>query len=146
MIVAIIGIIVIAGSMVYYFVFFRAEKERAEIKLQEEKFDYEKEQKAIEQTKIEQEKKAKEQEELNNKTMLVNALAELEKWYNDSNQQAYDNYLKAWDSECKRLGYKPGSALPKDIANDLDKDYENALDRIATDYQNQKDSIYKLYD
>jgi flagellar basal body-associated protein FliL len=37
MIVALVAIVAISGSMIYYFVFFRTEKERTETKLQEQK-------------------------------------------------------------------------------------------------------------
>ena len=52
MIIAIIGIIVIAGSMIYYFVIFRPGIEKAELKLQEQKAEADKkdtEQKATEE-------------------------------------------------------------------------------------------------
>ena len=57
MIIAMVAIVAIAGSMIYYFVFFRPGVTRAEIRLQEENLKYEKEQKALEQKNIEQEKK-----------------------------------------------------------------------------------------
>ena len=42
MIIAIIGIVVMAGSLIYYFVFFRTGIEKAEIRLQEQKLESEK--------------------------------------------------------------------------------------------------------
>ena len=42
MIIAIVGIVVIAGSTVYYYVFVKAESERADIRLKEQKFELEK--------------------------------------------------------------------------------------------------------
>ena len=158
MIVAVVAIVAIAGSMFYYFVFFKPGIAKAEIGLQEEKFEFEKEQKAVEQIKIEQEKKDKEQAEINKKINLSNALAELDKWYNDSTNKAYEVYKEAWYNQCIRLRISFASlsedqiaegqlpALPADIADKLGKDLKDALKMIDYRYQMQKDSIYKLYE
>ena len=49
MIVAIIALVAIAGSMIYYFVFFKPEQQKAEIRLEAQKLEFEKEQKELEQ-------------------------------------------------------------------------------------------------
>ena len=146
MIIAIVAIIAVTGSMTYYFIFFRPEKERAEIKLQEEKFEFEKEQKATEQIKIEQ----KEKEAIDKKTSLVNALASLEEWYNDSLNQAYKSYSAQWEKACKDLGLKfispPESWLPNIIAETLTEDYNQTIKRIQSQNESYKEDIYKLYE
>ena len=146
MIVAIIALVAIAGSMIYYFVFFKPEQQKAEIRLEAQKLEFEKEQKELEQKKIEQENSDKKQQELNKKINLQEALVSLGKWYNDSLDQAYKDYRAQWDEECKVLGLKPGSPLPSAQANILNENYDKAIKRLDEIYQNQKDDIYKLYE
>ena len=146
MIIAMVAIVAIAGSMIYYFVFFRPGVTRAEIRLQEENLKYEKEQKALEQKNIEQEKKDKEQAEINQKTKLLDALIALDKWHQDSLNQAYKDYRIQWDNECTRLGKKPESPLPTATADTFNEYYNQAIKRIDESYQSQKDDIYKLYE
>ncbi|MHB8278768.1 MAG: hypothetical protein ACYDIA_14095 [Candidatus Humimicrobiaceae bacterium] len=70
MIIAIIAIIAIAGSLVYYYVFFKPEIAKAEIRLQEQKFESDK--KEIEK---------KSAEEVLRKENLEKCLKEAEVWY-----------------------------------------------------------------
>lgn len=72
MIVAMIAIIAIAGSMIYYFVFFKPGIAKAEIKLQEQKFELDKK---------EIEKKAA--EEATRKVNLEKCLKEADDWYGE---------------------------------------------------------------
>lgn len=150
MIVAISALIAIAGSMIYYFVFFRPEIAKAEIRLQEEK-------QAADELRIESEVESKKQEELDKKAALgqevldkkvklVEALAEAEKWYNDSIAQANEAYYAQWNIECERLGRKPNSALPVDIVTILDDRHNKTINQIEKQYQSKKDDIYKLYE
>ena len=143
MIIAIVAIVAITGSLIYYLVFFRPGIEKAEIRLQEEK-------QASEKLRIETEKKDKEQKEIDKKTGLVNALAYLEKWHNDSLDQAYKDYSAQWKKACEDLGMKfttpPESLLPKATADMLNEYYDKAVERIDESYQSQKDDIYNLYE
>ena len=79
MIIAIVAIVAIAGSMIYYFIFFRPEKERAEIKLQEEKLEFEKEKQRSTEISIEKDKEDKAQQELNKKSDLAEKLGYLDR-------------------------------------------------------------------
>lgn len=113
---AVVLTIAVSSSLIYYYVYFRPANERA--KWQAE-LEWEKEKQARQERKEaleEYEKKIK-------KAELDSCL-----------DRAYENYQKMWDDECKRLGYKPGSALPKDIADNLNEYYEN-----------DKEDCYKLY-
>jgi regulator of replication initiation timing len=65
MIVAIIALVAIAGSLVYYFVFFKPENARVELRLQEK----------LQEDKIKQEQV--------NKEKLKQALDELDNWYKE---------------------------------------------------------------
>jgi hypothetical protein len=65
MIIAMVAILAIAGSMIYYFVFFKPENARAELSLQE---------------KLQTEKTQQEQA---NKEKLKQALDELDNWYQE---------------------------------------------------------------
>ena len=85
MIVAMVAIVAIAGSMIYYFVFYKAEKERAEVALQEQKLEDEKEKQNIEEQKKDQEEiKAATDERIEQKRKKDEVL----KYIND-----YDNLL-----------------------------------------------------
>ena len=128
MIIAIVAIVAIAGSMLYYFVFFRAGIEKAEIRLQEEK-------QSSEELRIE-----------NKKAALTAALAVAEIWYNDSVDQAYKDYKDQWNKECELLGLKPDSSLPSATADWLNEYYDKAVERIDEQYQRKKDDIYKIYE
>ncbi|GAH06685.1 unnamed protein product, partial [marine sediment metagenome] len=128
MIIAIVAIVVIAGSLLYYYVFFRPGIEKAEIRLQEEK-------QSAEELRIENEKKNKEQEELNKKVALSEALVKLAGWYDDDLDSAYKTYVEEWNAECKRLGKAPDSPLPGDLADKLGERYDQAVKRIDELYQ-----------
>jgi uncharacterized protein YxeA len=146
MIVAIVALVAIAGSAVYYFVFYKPEIARTEIRLQEEKIQYDKEQKAIEQKAIEQEKKDKEEADANKKMALAKALDNLNKQYEEGKVNAYKNYIDEWNRNCASRGLAPGSNLPSDLATALQKNYDNNLAFLAKEYQSNKDDIYKLFD
>jgi len=150
MIIAIVAIVAIAGSMIYYYVFFRTGIAKAEIRLQEENLKFEKEKQLSEELRIENEKKTKEQEELNKKAALFEALADLGKWHNDSLDKAYKDYSAQWKKACEDLGWKfispSESWLPKATAETLNENYNQAIKRIDEQYQSQKDDIYKLYE
>ena len=70
MIIAIVAIVAIAGSMVYYFVFFKPGIAKAEIRLQEEKFEFDK-----------KEIGKKSEEETLRKENLERCLKEADDWY-----------------------------------------------------------------
>jgi len=146
MIVAIIAMITIAGSMIYYFIFFKPGQQKSEIRLQEQKLELEKEKQRADEIRIEKDKEYKEQQELNKKAELAEQLVDLTNWYNEAMEKAYENYKKSWNEYCKDRGLAPDSLLPIDIANDLGEYYQKELDHIDKLYQNSKDEIYKLYD
>ena len=135
MIIAIVAVVAIAGSMIYYYVFFRTGIEKAEIRLQEEKLELEKENQRDE-----------EQEELNKKAALFEALAGLEKWHNESLDQAYKTYREQWDKACKYLGKEPGSDLPNVIKKDIDEEYNKACEKIDKQYQAEIEKTFKLWE
>lgn len=153
MIIAIIAIVAIAGSMIYYFVFFRTGIAKAEIGLQEQKLELEKEKQRATEISIEKDKEDKaqqeankEQQELNKKANLAEDLAELEKWHDDKLNQAYESFRAIWNKECERLGLKPESPLPNSTGELLKKDFYQIVEIIKENYQSKKDDIYKLYD
>ena len=135
MIVAIVALIAIVGSMVYYFIFLRTEKERAEISLQEQELEFEKEKQRTEK-----------QQEFNNKTELINQLDDLRVWYNESMEKVYENYRENWYNECISRGLAPDGSLPKNKADELDDQYHKEIEYIDKLYQGLKDDLYKLYD
>jgi len=145
MIVAIVAIVAIAGSMIYYFVFFRTGIEKAEIRLQEQKFELEKQQKRDEEIKTEQEKQEKEIQESLNKEFLAKCLDDAYQIYTNNTDNAYKVYIENWNAECKRLGRAPDSLLPKDIAEELDEDYNSEVERIDKLYENAKADCFKFW-
>jgi len=138
MVCVIVLVLVVSGSMIYYFVFFRTEKDRAEIKLQEEMLELEKQ-------KIKQEAEAGKIEQ-NKKTELSDKLTNLEIVHTEALQEAYDNYIKNWNDSCERLGLEPESALPENIAKHIEEQYQEDIENINNYFNNLRDSIYKLYE
>jgi len=150
MIIAIVAIVAIVGSLIYYYVFFRHGIEKAEINLQEQKLELEKEKQRADEIRIEEDKEYKKQQELNKKAELAEALADLEKWHNNSLDQAYKDYCAQWYKECVKLGWEFTSPfespLPKATVEWLNENYKYTIKRIDEQYQSQKDDIFKLYE
>jgi biotin-(acetyl-CoA carboxylase) ligase len=133
-IISIIAIILITGSLLYYYVFFRTVNDRAQIKLEERKLELEEQ----------KEKSDKLQEEIQ-KQELLNILEELEKWRNSALDQAYKDYLDQWNKECISLGLNPDSRLPTENADRINKEYDQNVEQIYEQYQIQKEDYYKFY-
>jgi uncharacterized FlaG/YvyC family protein len=87
MIVAIVVMVAIAGSMIYYFVFYKPGVERAEIKLQEQKLEQDKEKQKIEEQKKQDEIKANEEKKASEESIIEEQKRkeEVEKYINDYN-------------------------------------------------------------
>jgi hypothetical protein len=152
MIVALVAIIAIAGSLIYYFIFFKPTQQKAEIRLQEQKLEMEKDKQRADEIRIENDKKDKElqelnkeQQELDKKAQLSIALADIDKWYNEALDEARKVYHEDWDLNCKNRGLAPGSPLPSDIAKGLDDRFHESIVIINKNYEMKKDEIYKLY-
>jgi len=153
---AVVFMVLIAGSMVYYYVFFRPNNEKAkwqaQLKVEEEeaqaKLKLEEEKLKLEQDKqaqVKAEAYREEQEKQNKQIALNNALVELDNWYNKTLDEAYKGYMERWNDECAYRGLQPNSRLPSDIANDLTQAYEDETKRIDDLYKSQKDDLYKQY-
>lgn len=110
MIIAMVAILAIAGSMIYYFVFFKPGIAKAEVLLQEQKF---------ESDKKEIEKKAT--EEATRKANLEKCLQETEDWYSEAQ---------------KSLGLlKGGTAADYEIAWKIIRDlYQDKKDACTMKY------------
>ncbi len=153
MIVAIIGIIIIAGSMLYYFVFYRPGIVKVELKLQEQKLELEKEKQKATEVSIEKDREDRlqqeaneEQQELNKKAALEKALNDLDVWYNEAMQKVNESYKENWYNECISRGLAPESPLPKDVADHLEELRQKGFERVNKEYQSQKDGLFKLYE
>ena len=152
MIIAMVAIVAIAGSLIYYFIFFRTEKERSEVKIQEQKLELEKQnlqQKKDIQTqesldKALKEKKATE-DSIAMKTSLAKCLDENEKAYSSQLLANYEVYSNAWNAECKRLNLPAGSPLPKNISDGLQKQLDDGYARITATYESKKSNCYKFF-
>lgn len=116
MIVAIIALVAITGSMLYYFAFAKPANERAELELEKEKL-------RKEEVRERKEKQESEQAE---------ALKEY-KLYECMNS-SYEEYRRHWNSECENLGFPEDSALPEDIAKYLDEKWEKAQEQCIELY------------
>jgi len=151
-----IFILSISGSLIYYFGFFRPGIEKAEIKLQEQKFQQEKDI----QTQDSLDKALKE-------SALSGCLDQAYKDYSNAFDNAKNNLLKSfqminnsydenWDAECAKLNLPPGSPLPIHIADKLTKEQDDltekaiessdkAFAQIEKNYENVKADCFKLW-
>ena len=115
MVCAIILVVAISGSMIYYFAFAKPGNERAKW---EAELEWEKEKKRAEELKEKQEK---------GEEALVEY--QLYQCLDDANER----YLAKWDSEVKRLN-RTDNTLPPGIAKHLNEEH-----------QKQKEECFKLY-
>ncbi len=115
MVCAIVLVLAISGSVVYYFAFAKPGNERAELEFEKEKLRKEEEQREEEELK-------ETLKELKRERRLQNCL-----------DGAYENYIEAWDSQAERLGSEDGF-LPGVTADNLDEDYEKAKEHCFKRY------------
>lgn len=115
MVCAVVLVLAVSGSMIYYFAFAKPANERAELEWEKEK-----------QEKEEQQKNAEEARDI---------LAELERERKlfDCLDKAYENYIDAWNEQAERLDSKDGF-LPGVTADKLNESYEKA-----------KEECFRLY-
>jgi len=140
-----IFVLSVSGSLIYYYVFFRPEIEKAEIRLQEEKQRVEEQQKKNEEIKIEQEKQEKEIKEVLNKEYLAKCLDEAYQNYAKDLDDVFKTYIENWNAECKRLGLAPDSALPNKLAESLNESYKTEVGRMDIAYENAKKDCYNFW-
>lgn len=167
MIVAIVVMVAIAGSLIYYYVFFRPGIEKAEIRLQEQKFQQEKEIQTQESLDKALKEKDATLESIAKDSALSSCLDQAYKNYISAWDDAKSNmlkgfqmindiYNKSWDAECAKRGLAPGSPLPSSIADKLNKElddqtaevskgFDNQIERIEKNYENAKNDCYKLH-
>jgi len=112
---AVVLVIAISGSVVYYYVFARPANERATL-------EWEKEKQGKEEARKLKEKQQEELDEIERKIELYDCL-----------DSAYENYIDAWNEQVERLDSEDGF-LPGDTADNLDERYEK-----------DKEECFKLY-
>jgi len=134
MITAIIAIVAIAGSLLYYYVFFRTGIEKAEVRLQEQNLELEK----IKQSAEEEEKNIRQQG-------LVKCLDNADKEYSRRLLENYQAYSDSWNAECKRLNLPVNSSLPKESAERIEKELDDGYERITKDYESKKNDCFKFW-
>ncbi len=119
MVCAIVLVLAISGSMIYYFAFFIPGNEKAKW---EAELEFEKE-------KLRKEEEQREEEE------LKETLKELERERKLQNclDGAYDNYGDAWDSQVERLDTED-DYLPGVTADKLNEAHQKARDDCFTRY------------
>jgi len=167
MVCAIVLVIAISGSMIYYFAFAKPGHERAELEWEKEK-QAEEDRKETAKQKEEVFKKAEiEAEQTANEEALLECLNTAINYQTESLEDAYDFYrnrldvalknnLDSWNAECKRLGFENDCALPQNIANNVtevyesevkraDEAYKSSVERIDKIFENSKEDCYKLY-
>ena len=151
MILAIVVMIVIAGSMVYYFIFFRPGIEKAEVKLQEQKFQHEKDiqtQESLDKALKEEEALKETQEAIKNikkAQALDDCLKETQDWWNKASRDIQEAYLQAWNDECSKRGLPYGSNLPANIANKLEQERIDAFAQLEREFESRQQDCYNLY-
>ena len=112
---AVVLVIAISGSMIYYYAFAKPKNERAILEWEKEKY----------QEEINQEKLKAIKEKLGKE--------ERERQLYDCLDNAYENYNEAWDKQVERLDSKDGF-LPGVTADNLNESYEK-----------DKEECFKLY-
>ncbi len=108
----VLGILIVAGSIFYYFVIFIPQKEKA-------KLDFERDKWSSEQKKIEDEKS---KESLN--TRLLNVCL----------QSADESYLAQWKTECESRKLKDDCSLPSATANHIESFRKESKDECFKRY------------
>jgi len=115
MVCAIVLVLAVSGSMIYYFAFAKPANERAELEWEKEKLEKE-------QTEKEEEERKEAYKELEREINLQNCL-----------DGAYENYIDAWDEQVKRLDSKDGF-LPGVTADKLNESHEKAREECFKRY------------
>ena len=156
MVCAIVLVLAISGSMIYYFAFFIPGNEKAkweaEIELKQEQLEWEKEkqekeeqQKKNKEIKLEQEKFEKETQEALKQQGLADCLDGAYQNYKERMDECFKTYVRAWDTACEIIGRNPDCTLPEKTADSLDKDYQREVDRTEKAYDDDKADCFKLY-
>ncbi len=120
MVCAIVLVLAVSGSMIYYYVFFRPGIERAE-----------------------------QQSEIANKKALTDCLAQAEAEHQRNLTEEYERYIQNWDIAIetqKRLdNTKKDDTLPPDIGERIDNIYQDGIERADKQYENTKADCFKLH-
>ena len=120
MILVIFAVLLIAGSITYYYVFYLPGNAKA------------------------MQDKATE-ESITEKNALNNCLLMASIVHDQALKTAWENYNEAWKGECKRLNLTENSALPNIIADRLNQRHKDEIDRADKQYESAKNDCYKLY-
>ncbi len=150
MVCAIVLVLAVSGSMIYYYAFFRPRNERAEweaeLEFEKEKQEAELKKEAEEFAKEEAQKRKEELEELHTQEALAKCLDGVEAKYLENLDKAYEEYIEDWNLNCKEFGLSPNSSLPLDLAERIEGAYKNELERIDKLYENAKSDCFDFFD
>ena len=131
MVCAIVLVVAVAGSMIYYFAFAKPGNERAkweaELDLEREKLE-EEYNRRIEELKWEKEKMSKEEEQKERSEKQEEEQTEALREYRLYRclEDAFDTYIERWNEKCKELGEPDDCALSFDTAELFDKYLDEA--------------------
>ena len=160
MVCAVVLVIAVSGSMIYYFAFAKPGHERAELEWEKEKQAEEDRKETAKKYEAEAEQKAEEQILQDCLDFAYNSYLDnfdnVEKEHTRLLDEAYKNYIENWNYQCKNLGKGPECALPDDTAETLntrlDKDRDSAeaylvwdMARVDKNYEEDRTECFKLY-
>lgn len=125
--ILVFSVLLVAFSLVYYYIYFLPQKESMQLKYEEEKeikrLELEVKQIELERQKLEEDRKERESVRERNRYLLEECLS-LE----------YDAYLLTWDKACEELGLKKDCFLPPSDADRLDKIHQDRRDDCFKKY------------
>ena len=127
MIVAMVAVLLIAGSVTYYYVFYLPGNIKANQQLETEK------QNAITS------------ESIANKKALNDCLNQAKIDHLGQLIAIDKDYQTNWDTECKSRDLPANNPLPIDIANKIEQQRKDQIDRADKEYENAKADCFKLH-
>ena len=122
------SVLLVAFSLVYYYVYFLPQKEFMQLKYEEEKETKQLELE-IKQIELEEQKQKQLQEQLEKEREEEKAIKERREYLlEECLQQAYDVYITGWNKDCEHLGKEKDCRLPSDLAdhwNEIHREYRD---------------------
>jgi len=147
---AIVLVLAVSGSMIYYYAFFRPRNEtakwEAELEFEKEKQEAELKKEAEELAKEEAQKREEKLKEIVREGALSECLNGAYENYQKNLDMAYEEYVRQWNFSCEELGRQKDCGLPDYIADKLNKEHENTVERYDKIYESDKKDCYDFWD
>lgn len=132
--ILVFSVLLMAFSLVYYYIYFLPQQESIQLKYEEEKEMMQIELE-IKKFELERQKQEQLQEQLEKERKEEKAIREKREYLlEECLKQAYDAYREFWDSECGGLGKKKDCFLPSWNVERVDKSYKEHRDDCFKKY------------